>query len=304
VQVTLSPPANGEYYEPGESFDMTADLFDGAGNRLHEPGELPTYRQYLFGASNGIQYYNLGTNPSAGFFTENRLNLMKLITFGPKHEIEQNYTADHDAASFFGHEVNLPDVGKVVFAGFAPGSTAWDEPIANNMTVEIPEDAVPGTYVAAAKTARSYYGQRLYREEHVEYQVGSNEVTVFDDSVGNCQETCHTSDARLDRLRHGIRDASQKFCQLCHAPPHAEVVGEMIHHVHFYSSKYPVRKSGCALCHLKAGSNSRASIAVCGDCHGEIHPGENMEFDSDRYARCGQTCHATMPEVHKVFDTF
>lgn len=93
------------------------------------------------------------------------------------------------------------------------------------------------------------------------------------------------------------------MCEPCHVPPHG-TVGVAVHTVHFFSTKYPARKSGCALCHIRAGSNTRASEALCGSCHGPIHPGEGLEFDRDPFAQCGQTCHRQLPSIHDASTNF
>ena len=298
VHLTVSPPQNGAFYVPGETFNLAVDLFDGNGNRLHDPGALPTYRQFLMGASGGIQYYTFNTDPSAGFFTENRLDLMKLAVYGPTDRVQQNYTTQPTTA-FFVDDVNVPDMTKVVNAGLAPGSMAWDIPVANNVDVALPADAQPGSYIALAKVARSWYGQVIYREEHVVLQVGTDQPTDFDPDVGNCA-VCHTGEARLDRLRHAISTEEPHFCMACHVRPNNTPIGVVVHRIHFFSAKYPVRKSGCSLCHLDPDSNTRVSIAFCGACHGDIHPGENMTFDPDPYVQCGQTCHKVLPDIHVV----
>lgn len=294
VSLRVSPPAAGGRYAPGETIEVAVDLADGAGLPLHAEGALPTYRAFIDGASNGILYYR-GTDPSGGFFTEDRLNLMRLTVFGPKHLVRETYTGG-EPEGWYVHEVNLPDVASVIYAG------AWDTPLANMASFELPADAPPGTYVASAKVARSWFGQTIYLEEHVELQVGSLEPTEFAGGVGNC-EVCHTVDARLARLRHGIASGSPKYCDSCHKPPRA-TAGVIVHRVHFYSSIYPVRKSGCSLCHLTPESNTRSSVALCGSCHGEIHVGESIVLADDPYAECGETCHDPLPEVHAVPRTY
>lgn len=296
LEVELTP--DRRRYAAGETVALTIDLFDGDGKRLHEEGSLPTYRQYLAGESNGIQYYRLGQPPSAPYFLDNRLNQMRVAVFGPNQLIEQNWT-DQPTTRFFVAHVDLPDVRTVVMAGVTPGSTAWDTPISNRVTFALPADAKPGTYMAVVKVARSFRGEVRYLLGEAEFQVGTDEPTAFVEPVGNCQ-LCHANDARLDRLRHGVRQASPRICQGCHTPTEYQALCVMLHRIHFHSPKYPVRRSGCALCHLEPGSNSRASVAVCGACHGAIHPGEDFVVDADPNAQCGQTCHDPLPPLHLV----
>ncbi|HTM22821.1 MAG TPA: cytochrome c3 family protein [Kofleriaceae bacterium] len=298
-ELALSAPADGAVYAPGESVEAVITLRDGDGQRLHPEGALPTYRQFVDGESAGIQYYRLGVAPGDYFFTEYRLNILRVALFGPKQLVRQRYG---DEEPFVVQEINLPDVASVVMAGQAPGSSAWDTPIPDRVSFTLPDDAPPGTYVVSLKVSRAFGGQVLHREVHTDIQVGDAEPTAFAPGVGNCG-LCHAVDAKLERLRHGIDAESPRYCDACHGPPHG-TVGALIHTVHFFSSAYPVRKSGCALCHLEPDSNTRVSMIACGACHGEIHPGEPMAEGRDPYARCGETCHDPLPAVHIVPRTF
>ncbi len=300
AELALSPPAAGEVYAPGEEIEAVITLSDEHGMRLHPEGWLPTYRQFVAGDAAGIEYFRLGVAPSAGFFTEHRLNILRLTLFGPKQQVEQRYS--EEAAPFLLQEIDLPDTGAVVYAGLAPDSTAWDTPVPDRARFTLPADAPAGTYVASLKVSRAWGGQVLHREVHVDVQVGDPAPTGFTRAVGNC-DVCHSVEARLERLRHGIDAESPRYCTACHGPPHG-TAGSMVHTVHFFSSAYPVRKSGCALCHLEPDSNTRASVVACGSCHGEIHPGEAMQLGDDPYARCGETCHDPLPEAHIVPRTF
>jgi len=56
---TVSAPANGHYYVPGETVKFQVSFRDGRGNRLHAAGVLPSYDQFLRGeVASGLRYYN------------------------------------------------------------------------------------------------------------------------------------------------------------------------------------------------------------------------------------------------------
>ena len=68
--------------------------------------------------------------------------------------------------------------------------------------------------------------------------------------------------------------------------------GVIVHRVHFYSSIYPVRKSGCSLCHLTPESNTRSSVALCGSCHGEMSTSVSATGSHKKHAQSplGKSC--------------
>lgn len=52
-------PANGQFFMPGESLDVQVTFTDGAGNRLHPEGRLPTYQAFMEDAiDSGLRYYD------------------------------------------------------------------------------------------------------------------------------------------------------------------------------------------------------------------------------------------------------
>jgi hypothetical protein len=287
VEVSLSPPADGAVYQPGESVEVSVNLFDGAGNQLHPDGQLPTYRQFLEGESNGIQYFHLSPIPCLAFFSECRLDLMEVAVAGPKHRVEQNYL-EGPARTFFttGHE--FPEV----WTTFVPDM--WDMPIANKFTFELPADAHPGTYVVLAKASRNYLGETSNRMKIAEFQVGTRLETQYRLRVGNCK-VCHFESASLKRLRHGVADVNT--CRICHLRDHGTAC-EHLHTIHFFSPNFRIPRNDCSLCHLSHDSNSRASMAICSSCHGSIHPAELELEEHDPYAHCGTNCHKDTSTGH------
>jgi hypothetical protein len=287
IEVGLSPPADGSAYQPGESVELSVDLFDGAGAKLHPDGQLPTYRQFLDGESNGIQYFHLSPVPCHAFFSECRLDLMEVTIAGPKQHIEQNYL-EGPAESFFkaGHE--FPEV----WTTFVPDM--WDMPIANKFSFDLPEDAKPGTYVALVKASRRYLGENSHSLKVVDFQVGTREETDYKQRIGNCK-VCHFDSASLKRLRHGTTDPNT--CRICHLRDHGTAC-EHLHTIHFFSPSFRIPRNDCSLCHLSHASNSQAREAICASCHGEIHPDELDLKEHDPYAHCGTNCHKDASTGH------
>ena len=59
IRVDPSRPENGISYRPGETIVFRVTFTDGDGNRLHPPGSLPTYEEFVTGrVTSGLQYYD------------------------------------------------------------------------------------------------------------------------------------------------------------------------------------------------------------------------------------------------------
>jgi len=288
ASISLSPPGNLAFYEGGETFTVTVALTDAAGRPLHEAENLPTYAQFVSGDANGIQYFTSSSIPSGhGFFNEARTNIMELSVAGPKQFIEQNYVEGAEPESYFSREHAFPDTGQIAVAGFRDPSL-WQTPVPTSVKVKLPEDARQGTYVALLKVQREFMGEPIYRLVDVEFQVGDTQRTDYTDASGDCS-VCHIDDARLSRLRHGGNNP--QVCVVCHSPRFG-VVSEHLHAIHFFSPKYVMPREDCSLCHISPGSNTRASVAVCGACHQAIHPDERIvREDDDPHAACATGCH-------------
>ena len=295
VATELSKPKNGSYFTPGETVQLALKLSDGAGKALHDPEQLPTYREFVQQRSNGIQYFNLansGTPAGNGFFAEARLNIFDVGIAGPRDKLASRY--DERPLPFFVKTIGLPEPGEVVYPGFAKPEL-WDTPIPAKFSITLPKDANPGTYVAFAKASRHFMGERINRITDVAFQVGTATPTRFHDKSGNCR-VCHVRDAALVRLRHGTKQ--DRLCVICHTFEHG-VIPEHVHAIHFLSPNYVVPRNDCSLCHLKEGSNTRASEAVCSSCHQSIHPGEPLvQAHDNRHQACATSCHVSEPMGH------
>jgi hypothetical protein len=285
-------------YSPGDKILVSFNLYDRAGHRLHKEGFLPTYREFIDGmagtaAYSGVLYYKTDGLPAGhGFYKEHRINIFQAAIAGPKHLIEQPY----DTKRFFSQSINIPDNGKIVNPGAAPGSKIWDTPIPNYVTFELPTSAKPGTYMIMVRTARRFLGQVIYTIAHTPVQVGTEEKTDFQYTTGNC-DVCHIGEAAVEKLRHGSKE--EQLCIVCHYVGSGVIAAQLLHRTHFLSTAYLQHKNDCSLCHLGPESNLRASIALCGSCHTAIHPEEFPEFEEKApYDFCGSTCHSKPPAGH------
>src|SRR5690606_13513398 len=72
----------------------------------------------------------------------------------------------------------------ILFGGlFDPA--VWELPASDLVSLTIPGDALPGTYVLAVKARRDFQGEALNRASTLSIQVGSPNPTSFTPIVGN-----------------------------------------------------------------------------------------------------------------------
>jgi len=291
AEVAVTHPAGNSVFQPGDTVEVVVTLEDGAGNPLHSADGLPSYGEFLVGGPeySGILYADLGAmSEPCSVFGDCRLDIMEIEVAGPKHLSRTDH--GEGRPGYLADGAMLPDFG-IIYGGFGDPSL-WSAVVPNRASVQLPPDAEPGTYVAMLKAGRAFRGERSYVLETAEFQVGAAEHTSFPSRVA-C-DVCHAADGAMERLRHGT--GNDRLCVTCHTYEHG-TAGEVVHIVHYYSPLYPVRRNDCTLCHVAEGSNSRASRAECGSCHGEIHQDE-IGLDPNPYAECGSTCHVDEPAGH------
>jgi hypothetical protein len=180
----------------------------------------------------------------------------------------------------------------LIYGGYG-NPDLWDTPISNTVTLEIPDDAEPGTYEALIKASRYYLGETCNVLDSIPFQVGTEQQTHRSAPAGNC-DVCHNGNGRLKRMRHQTADATS--CSVCHNRPYA-LAGQVLHELHFFSDNSRQKKNDCSLCHIEPGSNARVSLASCGVCHENIHQGEFDLGYVDQYQRCGLSCHGDQVHV-------
>src|SRR5206468_2774269 len=100
-----------------------------------------------------------------------------------------------------------------VFTGVPPffvslgGRTRWDDPVSDTVTLTLPRDAQPGTYVAAIKARRNFGGEALNRAATTTVQVGTVTPTTFTPATGKC-ENCHQGPSGFDRILRRVKGES------------------------------------------------------------------------------------------------
>jgi hypothetical protein len=262
VDVELAaPPANGLFYQPGETIQVRTTFRDGAGQRLHPAGSLPTYGEFLNRAvPSGLRYYDGLRQLLTAYYALKHREGLTILTFGgPSHRLRtsrhqvgfndlfftpQTVTARRAEDGFTGlFQLNPPIQNQAI-------PELWFAPVSDTIPFVIPADAEPGTYVVAAKGRRDWGGQALVASGVAEVQVGQVARTAFTPTTGRCA-TCHVGPTALGSVLHGLGD--RRTCYSCHPsmafePDHA--IDYRIHLVHSRSERVPADVYDCATCHL------------------------------------------------------
>jgi hypothetical protein len=276
-QVAIEPastPANGSYYEPGETASFRMVFRDGQGQRLHPPGELPTYADYVNGnVESGLRYLDQTIQTRLYYALKHRESNVLFVLSGPTDQLRTPQTVV-DPGLFFLPQVpfattavdgftavaqTVPPVA-VVFGGLGD-PTIWEAPVSDVVTFTIPEDAEPGTYIAAVKARRDYAGEALNRGATLAFQVGQAEPTVFTPQT-TCN-SCHNQQDRTDfgTILHGIDD--RRACFGCHASLGIEFDNALdirVHTIHDRSDRFEADINDCSLCHLTPPSGPARGI--------------------------------------------
>jgi hypothetical protein len=257
-----APPANGQFFVPGETVRVRVTFLDGAGRRLNAPGSLPTYQDSLTGAAAGIRYWDPTLDADLYYALKHREANMILQVSGPsdKLAIPKNVT---DIGTFFGPQVITATVPVDGFSAFAVeippvptvlggfGNPAlWQVPNADVQTLTVPADALAGTYTAVIKARRDWGGEALSRGATVGFQVGQTATTTFSPKTGHC-DGCHEGRADLAIVNHGIDD--RRTCFGCHSPLAFEPDNALdwrVHSIHSRSERFPEKFTRCQTCHL------------------------------------------------------
>jgi hypothetical protein len=258
VEVDVAPPANGTFFQPGEAVHVTVTFTDGAGNRLHPPGELPSYAEFATDAiDSGLRYYDgLQELLTLYYALKHREGLGMWSLAGPTNALRFPSTV----VSFNDFFLPQTEYATVETDGFTSlaifNPTIPDQLIMNperpsdTVTFVLPDNAKPGTYVVTIKGRRDWGGEARNAAETVEIQVGTPVETGFFPTTGNCQN-CHTGTAELGNILHGVDD--RRACYSCHStmdfePDHA--LDYRIHLIHTRSERFPGNPNNCSTCHL------------------------------------------------------
>ena len=260
ISLNLSKPANGHFFMPGEEVQLRPTFQDGNGRRLFEPGKLPPYGQVAREqAVSGLGYYN-GKIGSTVYYAlkhreanilvavsgpTNKLGLAKSVLDGARLQDKETVVANVATDGYSGLFTGVPSFA----ISLGPPGRA-DEPVSDVVTMTLPKNALPGTYIAAIKARRNFGGEALNRAAVTAFQVGTNEPTGFTPKTGNC-ETCHSGATALGNVLHGVSD--RRACFGCHMALSFErdnALDVRVHAIHSRSRRFAADVQKCSVCHL------------------------------------------------------
>jgi len=320
----LTPPAADGTYAPGSDVTFQLTLRDGAGNRLHPAGSLPTYNEVAFGANPaGIQYYRAFFDPTTTYYRrKHRERMLMTQIIGPAHRIQPIRSIIELAAfldpnddvqtvglperdGVFSQMQTFPPANDLFGGAFDPTHAGWAAPVSDTWTYRIPENAEPGTYLVTVKGRRTWLGEDVPASQTIEIQVGTPAHGKASLTTGGCN-ACHTEGGELSAVLHG--NNNRAACAGCHAPLGFELEGPIFvrtHFLHSRSDRFGAPLQKCSSCHLKPEGIQRTSKAACLSCHksypdshvAEFGPIESMYIGGGResFQQCTGACHTGHP---------
>jgi hypothetical protein len=260
-----TPPANGQYYVPGESITFHLSFTDGAGNDLAEAGMLPTYADFVDGGTDGgLRYFDVFLNPTLYYALKHREANLLLAMGGPTDALQvtdntvpladfflpQTQSAFADEQGFTGVVTSVPSFA-VIFGGLLIDPNIWNAPVADEVVLTVPSDAMPGTYVVTLKARRDWAGEARNTGAVHRIQVGTTTETEWEPTTQGCQ-SCHSGEAALSKVLHGIGDR-ESCLSGCHVSLENEpdnALDYRVHFVHTRSDRYPADPDDCTVCHV------------------------------------------------------
>ena len=310
----VTPLSPGGFYLPGQDVSFHITLRDGAGNRLHPPGSLPSYADVVFGLDDtGIQYWRGVVEPSATYWRrKHREAMLAVQLIGPAQDIQPIRSVMGFEQLFLPFATTgFPVVdGVLAESAVVPPAPVillglWDQPASDVVTFHLTDDAQPGTYLVTVKGRRRYLGEDIPFSTTIEIPVGTAQPTSATLDTGPCN-SCHSGGGALDVIGHALDNRAA--CAGCHAPLVAEPEGPLfvrLHYIHSRSDRVDAPAKRCASCHLTAESIQRTSKAACLSCH-TSYPDDHVAafgpvtssyvgggFES--FDQCTGTCHTTHP---------
>ncbi len=276
----VSKPANQRYFVPGENVKLRALFRDGQGRPLNRPGRLPTYGQFMRDENeSGLRYYDpTRVNSTVYYALKHREGNILLALSGPTDKLRQAKTL-LDGKHLVDRETVVATVANdgysAVFTGIPSfaistgGPARWNDPVPDTVSLTIPADALPGTYIAAIKARRIFGGEALNRAATTTLQVGTLVPTAFKPTTGNC-ENCHQGAAGFDRILHGVTDRSACFaCHIALSFEEDNALDYRVHAVHSRSRRFPANVQNCSTCHNSTPSSpARGLLAGAGFARG------------------------------------
>jgi hypothetical protein len=320
----LTPPNRDGTYSPGSDITFQATLRDGAGNRLHPPGAMPTYNEVIFGANPaGIQYYRAFFDPTTTYYRRKHRERNMIVEFlGPAQNAQPirhlaplseflappdvqdiaNFTDDGVYAQF-----KLFPTSHDLFGGaFDPAHAAWNNPVSDTWTNHVPTDAVPGTYFVTMKGRRVYLGEDIPFTRTIDVQIGTPTPTQATLNTGGCVN-CHDGQSGFDKILHA--NSNRATCAACHTPLGFEFEGPIyvrVHFIHSRSTRFDEPLDHCASCHLTLAGIQRTSQSACISCHRSYDAWHVKTYGAITYMytggaptqfqQCTSTCHTNHPD--------
>jgi hypothetical protein len=261
----VTAPTNGRFYVPGEAITFRLNFMDGAGNPLSGP-DLPTYADFLGGGTeSGLRYFDLFLNPTLYYALKHREGNLLLVMGGPSDRLKvtdntvpvgdfflpQTQSAFSDQQGFSAVVTSVPPFS-VIFGGALFDPAIWNTPVPDEVTLTVPADALPGTYVVALKARRDFAGQALNTGSVKRIQVGTNRRTRWSGTTKPCN-TCHQGESDLGNILHGIgdRESCVAGCHVSLGNEPDNALDYRVHFIHSRSDRYSANPNNCRTCHLQ-----------------------------------------------------
>ena len=260
LTLDLSKPSNGMYFAPNESMTLRPAFRDGRGRELFPDHQMPTYAQFVRDdVPTGLGYYSSRIDSTVYYALKHReanilvalagplekLRVPKSILNGERLLDSEAVTATVPADGFSSVFTGLPN-----FSISLGPPAGMDQPITDLVTLKVPADAQPGTYVAAVKSRRIFGGEALNRAGVAFFQVSTTAATTFKPTTGHC-ESCHQGATAFGNVLHGVAD--RRACYGCHMGLSFEPDNALdfrVHSIHSRSRRFGADVQKCSVCHL------------------------------------------------------
>ena len=275
LALQLPTPANRRYFMPGEAITMRLVFRDGQGRELFPDHKLPTYGQFVRdNVPAGLGYYSNRIDSTVYYALKHREANILVALAGPVDKLRVaksllNGDRLMDPEAVIANVAN--DGYSGVFTGVPNFSISLgpparlEEPVKDTVTLTVPKDALPGTYVAAFKARRIFSGEALNRATIATFQVGTDIPTNYKPVTGNC-ESCHQGNTGFANVLHGVTD--RRACFGCHMGLSFEpdnALDVRVHSIHSRSRRFGANVQNCMVCHFSQPvSPARGLLAGAG----------------------------------------